>query len=360
MKDHFHLFTPAFGGQAVVAHGDGLDVIVHHHVVVVHDGCTVNTHLRESRPAVVEHHGAAGVIHGVVTVSSHIGSGLGIGALTKGFLNHVLGNVGSLGLGTFGNSLFQLVAVGLESGIDMTAAAGTAPGHAVRASRTAAAGTVVVFHAGSHAVLDGIGIVQHITFSHGAGIGIFVAKGVVMLGVIDHHIGRIGMLVGPGTMLIGTIEPGIIPHHLHITGFAELAKMDSVNHKVIQNGDFIFSGSFCGGIVSHVIHTHLGGRLALKEQGHYAERLGVLAVGGSLNLGRHGLRHGDGFAAGILVLDVHGAGTGGNRNLGGGEVPVGNGLGKNVQSILLGVVLGNGIQNAGHCHQGQCPHKNHF
>ena len=368
VKDYLHLFAPAFAGQAGVTHGNGFDVVVHHHVVVVQDGLAVYTHLRESRPAVVKHHHAAGVIHGIVTVGGHIGLGLRKDTVVQVYHLYVFGNLGSLfgSLGAVGQGLLQLIAVGNEVGIGIyhrvsvvipaAAAARAAPRHAVRAA-VSAAGAVFVLDALDHVILNFIGIVQHITFTHYSGIGELIAERMVVLGIVDHHIGRIGRNLCGVPLIDRFILPGIFPCDLNITGLTKLTGGNLVQRKIINQDDLIIVRSLGGGVLQLVINVHRGGILALEEQRYHAKRLGVLTVGRGLDLGGHGLFHGGLLAVGIPVLNVHGVGSGGNRQVDGSVIAGRDGFGKHIRIIRLGLFLGAGnrIQHAGHGHHGHGP-----
>ena len=202
-----------------------------------------------------------------------------------------------------------------------------------------------------------IGIREHITFRSqptAATIGEGVAEGVVVLGVIKHHV----LWISTGILVAcsGTVLPGKVPLDLDIAGFSKLAGINLV-HGEIRERIHAFFLIGLGGLVQVVVNTHPGGFFGLKEEFYRTERLDVLS---SLRLGHFGSDGlGDGLGATILVsvLDVHGFRPCRNRNLGIAEVSGRNGALKHVfnglRAILMSAFLFAGDRKSGSSHNGE-------
>ena len=319
MKHHLHLLAPAFGGQAVVGDGNSFDVVVYHQVVVVLDGNAVHTHVGQGRPVVVEHHNTAGVIVGEVTVGGHIGSGFRESVAVQVHGNHFLGNLGNLGGSTAGYVFLYLVAIGLEVRVGVqdglaivvpaAAAAGAAPRHAELA--VTATGAVVVLHIGDQVILNFISLVQHIAFGlYAAVVHVHVTERMVVFLVVHHNVGGIRTHVLVVVQAYFLVFPAITPLHIHVAGLAKLTAGNLIQGKVVHDGLLHFVRGCLGvGLLGLVVNAHLAGVLALEQDAHHAEGLGLFAVRGGDHLGIHLLGDYILLAVGAAVLDVNGLST---------------------------------------------------
>ena len=365
VQHHLHLLAPAFGGQAVVGDGNSLNVIVYHKVVVVLDSFAVHTHVGQLGPVVVEHHNTAGVIVGVVTVGGHIGSGLRESVAVQVHDNHFLRNLGNLGASTAGHIFLYLVAIGLEVRVGFqdrlaivvpaAAAAGAAPRHAELAA-VSAAGAVLVLHTGDQVILNFISLVQHIAFGlYAAVVHVHVTERMVVFLVVHHNVGGIRTHVLVVVQAYFLVFPAITPLHVHVAGLAEFTAGNLIQGKVVHDGLLHFVRGCLGvGLLGLVVNAHLAGVLALEQDAHHAEGLGLFAVRGGDHLGIHLLGDYILLAVGAAVLDVNGLRTQRNGYVSYCIVTGGDSFGEHVGSFNNLHICRNGVQHAGHGHKGQC------
>ena len=202
-------------------------------------------------------------------------------------------------------------------------------------------------------VHDLVSVFQHIAFAAHAGIGVFVAQGMVVLLVVQDNVGGIGADVLPVPLVHFLVFPCIAPLHLHIAGLAELTAGDHVDGEVLHDIHALVAAGLGGGLVDEIVDGHLGGLLALQEEGYRAERFGVPA---SLRFYHEGFdRLGDGLAAtiGPLVFNIDRLRSGRDGDVGHIVIPGGHSLGENIKaSLFFSAIYRERILFAGHNHHG--------
>ena len=198
-----------------------------------------------------------------------------------------------------------------------------------------------------------IGLVQHVTFSAHAGVGVFVTEGMIVLCVVQHDVGRIGTYVFVVPLVNFPVFPSIVPGHLDITGFPERSARSQIEGQVLYQNIVLLTAGSLGGFafVYLKINIDLTRFCALEEQRHGAERLSVLAALGGGNDGLHGLLHRLGVAVGALVLNIYGTGTRRYAHVDSLIVAIRNSLLEHIQTRLLSI-CGSGVCHAGHSRYG--------